>query len=297
MMKKLLSKEAVIGLVTVISLFVLYFGINYLKGINLFKPTNHYYVSLPNASELQTSSPIYVDGFKVGIVNNVEYKFGETFSNSIIAHVSLDEKMKVQTGSHFELKSGLTSGAYLNLVLNKYVSSCYEIGDTIEGIPNVGLMDKMADDIMPQIENILPRLDSILMGIQILITHPALSQSLEHIEKTTASLQKSSGQLNALLANDIPVIVGNLKNISSDFAVVSSDLKKMELSATLTKVEHAIENIDRMTLQLNNKNNSLGLLLNDRSLYDNLDETAKNASVLLKDIKDHPKNYVHFSVF
>jgi phospholipid/cholesterol/gamma-HCH transport system substrate-binding protein len=296
-MKKIFSKEAIIGLVTLISLFVLYFGINYLKGINLFKPTNHYCVLMPNANELQVSSPIYVDGFKVGVVNKIDFRYDNLSSNSILVHVSLDERMKIQTGSYFELKSGLTSGAFLNLILNKEAATCYQIGDTIEGLPNIGLMDKLSNELMPRVENIVPRLDSILMGIQILINHPALSRSLDNIDATTANLQKSSGQLKVLLSNDMPTIVDNLKEITSNFAAVSADLKKMELSATLTKVDQAIENIDRMTLQLNSKNNSLGLLLNDRSLYDHLDETAKNASDLLKDIKERPKNYVRFSLF
>jgi phospholipid/cholesterol/gamma-HCH transport system substrate-binding protein len=296
-MKKLFSKEAVIGLVTLVSLFVLYFGVNYLKGINLFKPANHYYVLMPSAHELQVSSPIYVDGFKVGVINKIGFRYDEPSSNSILALISLDERIRIQTGSRFELKSGLTSGAFLNLILNKEATAYYQVGDTIEGHPNINFMDKLSNELMPQIENMAPRLDSILMGIQILLSHPALSRSLDHIESTTASLQKSSKQLNTLLVNDIPFIVNDLKEITSNFAAVSSDLKKMELSVTLAKVDQAIENIDRMTLQFHNGNNSLGLLLNDRSLYDHLDETAKNAADLLKDIKDHPKNYVRFSLF
>jgi phospholipid/cholesterol/gamma-HCH transport system substrate-binding protein len=296
-MKKLFSKEAIIGLVTLVSLLVLYFGVNYLKGVNLFKPANHYYVSMPNANELQISSPVYVDGFKVGVINKINLRYDDLSSNSILALVSLDEKIKIPTGSRFELKSGLTSGAFLNLILNKEAAAYCQVGDTIEGYPNIGFMDKISNELMPQVENIVPRLDSILMGLQTLISHPALSRSLDHIDATTENLQKSSGKLNTLLDNDIPVILSDLKEITSNFAEVSSDLKKMELSATLTKVDQAIENIDRMTLQFNNKNNSLGLLLNDRLLYDHLDETAKNAADLLKDIKEHPKNYVRFSLF
>ncbi|MDR2056779.1 MAG: MlaD family protein [Dysgonamonadaceae bacterium] len=295
-MKKIFSKEAAIGLVTLVSLFILYFGINYLKGINLFKPSNHYYVKIPNVSELQASSPIYVDGFKVGIVNKIDFGFNNPAS-SIVILISLDEKMRIQTGSYFELKSGLTSGAYLNLILNKYVNSYYQPGDTIEGFSDIGLMDKVSTNLLPHIENILPRLDSILAGLQTVINHPALSKSFEHIESTTANLQKSSDQLNILLSKDIPVISNNLKEISSNFATISSGLKELDLNTTLAKVEQVIENIDRISLQLNDKDNSMGLLLNDRSLYDNLDATAKNAADLLKDIKEHPKNYVRFSVF
>jgi phospholipid/cholesterol/gamma-HCH transport system substrate-binding protein len=196
------------------------------------------------------------------------------------------------------LKSGLTSGAYLNLVLNKYVGSYYQIGDTIEGISkNTSFTDQLSNSILPQVENILPRLDSILIGIQTLVNHPALSQSFDHIEATTAGLQKSSAQLNALLSKDIPVIMGNLQKISSNFVTISSDLEQLDLKASLDKVDKVIEDLEQISHQLNDPNSSLGLLLNNRSLYDNLDATAKNASDLLKDIKEHPKNYVRFSVF
>jgi phospholipid/cholesterol/gamma-HCH transport system substrate-binding protein len=294
-MKKLFTKEVIIAVITIVSLCVLYSGINYLKGINVFKPANHYYVSMPDVSELQVSSPVYVDGFKVGIVNAIEFDFNS--QGNILVQISLDKEMKVQTGSYAELKSGLTSGAYLNLKLNKYVGSYCQVGDTLDGIAYAGLMDKISDDMMPQIEKILPRLDSILLGIQVLVNHPALTQSLDHIDATTANLQKSAIQLNSLLSTDVPVIVSNLNRVSSDFTVVSGNLKNVDIQHTLTTVDQAMQNIDRMSRQLNNPNNSLGLLLNDRSLYDHLDSTASHASNLLLDLKEHPKRYVHFSVF
>jgi phospholipid/cholesterol/gamma-HCH transport system substrate-binding protein len=296
-MKKVFNKEVIIGLVTIISLFILYFGLNYMKGINLFKPTNHYYVSMPNVSELQKSSPIFIDGFKVGIVNSIQYKFDDSNINNIVVLISLDENIKLKSGSYVELKSGLTSGAYLNLVINKPVDSYYQVGDTIDGIISIGLMDQLSAKLLPQIENLLPRLDSILSGIQVLVNHPALAQSLDHIEATTAGLQNSSKQLNQLLSKDVPVIVSNLNKVSSDFTVVSDRLKELDLQTTFAKVDRVMQNIDQMSKQLNNKDNTLGLLLNDRSLYDHLDSTARNASNLFLDIKEHPKNYVHFSVF
>jgi phospholipid/cholesterol/gamma-HCH transport system substrate-binding protein len=294
-MKKLFTKEVTIAVVTLVSLFVLYSGLNYLKGKNIFKPANHYYVSIPNVSELQVSSPIFVEGFKVGIVNSIEYDFNR--QGNIVVHISLDKNMKVETGSYAELKSGLTSGAFLSLKLNKYVSSDYQVGVTLEGVAGVGLMDKLSSDLLPQIENILPRLDSILLGIQVLVNHPALAQSLDNIQATTANLQKTSDGLNALLAKDVPAITSNLNKVSSDFTVVSANLKALDIQHTLTTVDKAMQNIDQMTKQLNSSDNSLGLLLNDRSLYVHLDSTARNASNLLLDLKQNPKRYVHFSVF
>jgi len=294
-MKKYFSKEIIIGLITIISLGLLYFGLNYLKGANIFKPANLYYVRMPDVSELQNSSPVYVEGFKVGIVREIDYDFQA--KKNIIVQISLDKKMKIETGSHVEIKSGLTSGAYLNLVPNKYVGSYYHVGDTIDGISEKGIMDKVSENLLPQFEAILPRLDSILQGIQFLIKHPALTQSLEHISAATANLELSTRQLNALLLDSIPPITSNLHQISSDFTVVSAQLKQMDLDATMRHVDKTFQNLENATMQLNNKDNSLGLLLNDRSVYDRLDTTLINASNLLLDLKLNPKRYVHFSVF
>ena len=294
-MKKYFSKEIVIGLVTLVSLGLLYFGLNYLKGANIFKPTNLYYVRMPDVSELQNSSPVYVEGFKVGIVRDISYDY-QTKKN-IIVQISLDKKMKVETGSHVEIKSGLTSGAYLNLALNKYVSTYYQVGDTIDGISEKGIMDKVSENLMPQLETILPRLDSILQGIQFLVSHPALSRSLEQISATTANLEQSTRRLNTLLSTDIPPIISNLNRISSDFTVVSAQLRQMDLNATMSHLDKTLQNLEQMTAKLNSKDNSMGLLLNDRSMYDHLDSTFVNASNLLLDLKLNPKRYVHFSVF
>jgi phospholipid/cholesterol/gamma-HCH transport system substrate-binding protein len=294
-MKKIFSKELIIGLVTVISLVVLYIGVNYLKGINVFKPSNHYYVRMPKVNELQQSSPVYVDGFKIGVVNAIDFRFDN--KDFITVQISLDKQMRIETGSYFELKSGLTSGAYLNLHLNKYVGTYCVIGDTLEGLALPGVMDKISETFIPQIENILPRLDSILLGIQTLVNHPALVQSLEHLSASTASLNKSSQQLNHILSGDIRPMLANLNLVTSDLAVFSGKVKQMDLDLTMNKVNSALENINQLSKQLNNKNNSLGLLLNDRSLYNHLDSTAINASLLLLDLKQNPKRYVHFSIF
>jgi len=294
-MKKYFTKEVIIAFVTLVSLGLLYFGLNYLKGANIFKPANIYYVRMPDVSDLQKSCPVYVNGFKVGIVRDISYDYGT--QKNIIVEISLDKKMKVETDSHLEIKSGLTSGAYLDMILNKYVSTYYQVGDTIEGFSEKGIMDKVSTDLLPQIEAILPRLDSILIGIQYLVNSPALSQSLNQIAATTANLESSTRQLNAIFSNDISPVMTNLKQVSSDFTVVSSQFKQMDLNATLLNVNKTLQNLEQMSMQLNSKDNSLGLLLNDRSMYDHLDTTLVNASNLLFDFKLNPKRYVHFSVF
>jgi len=294
-MKKYFSKEIVIGFITLISLGLLYFGLNYLKGANIFKPANLYYVRMPDVSDLQNSSPVYVNGFKVGIVRDIAYDFQN--QKYIIVQISLDKKMRIETDSHVEIKSGLTSGAYLNLVLNKYVSTYYQVGDTINGVFAKGLMDKFSDNLLPQFEVLLPRLDSILQGIQRLVNNPALSQTIEKLPAIATNLERSTRQLNVLLSDSIPPIASNINRISSDFTEVSSQLKQMDLKTTLSRADSTFQNLEQLTTQLKSKDNSLGLLLNDRSMYDHLDTTIVNASNLFLDVKANPKRYINISVF
>ena len=143
----------------------------------------------------------------------------------------------------------------------------------------------------------LPKIDSILVGLETLINHPALKQSLEHVERTTSNLEVSTRRLNALMANDVPGIVADLKNITHNFSEVSGELKKLDLQQTLESVNATLANLKVTTDKFNSADNSIGLLLNDRMLYDNLNSTADNASKLLLDLREHPKRYVHFSIF
>ncbi len=294
-MKKFFTKEVIIGLVTILSLLILYFGFNYLKGINIFKPTNHYYVKMENVNELQKSSPVYVDGFKVGLVNDIRYNYENP--GTIIVLISLEKSMKIQKGSFMELGSGLTSGAFLSLKLNKYVTDYCNVGDTIDGVTKLGVMETVSEELLPQIQKILPRIDTILYGIQQITNHPAFTESLNSISKTSANLEAASKQLNRMMANDVPGIMADFKTISSNISTISSNVKELDLQATMSKVNRTMDNMEKLTLQLNDKESSLGLLMNDRKLYDNLNNTANNASLLLEDLRKNPKRYVHFSVF
>lgn len=294
-MKKRFSREAKIGLVTIVALFLLYFGLNFLKGVDVFKPSNSYFVKFSNVTELQKSAPVYVDGFKVGLVNTIAYNYKT--NEGIVVEIALDKSMRIETGSYVKMTTALTTGASLNLILNKHVSTFHTPGDTLEGSSDPGLMDIVSANLLPQVESLLPKLDSILYGLQKVVSHPALSQSLTYIEQTTANLAKSSAHLNKMMSNDLPQIVSNFNTISSDLAIVSGELKQVDFKTTMSSVDSAIKNIDRMTLRMNSKDNTLGLLLNDTQLYENLNSTASNASELLLDLKQNPKRYVHFSLW
>lgn len=294
-MKMKFSKEATIGVVSIISLVLLYIGVNYLKGINLFRPANHYYVACSNVKDVTISSPVFVEGFKVGLVRSISYDYSTT--GKILVEISLEESMRINKGSYISLEKTLLSGGELHIHLNKYVDEYLKSGDTIEGRSPEDMMASVQEKMLPQIIDLLPKLDSILYSLQILVSHPALSQSLDHIEKTTASLEISSRRLNQLLGNDVPVIASNLKTTTDNFAALSEEMKNLNLKGSIQSFNLTIDNLGQTTMKLNAKDNSLGLLLNDTLLYNNLNETVVNASNLLIDLKQNPKRYVRFSLF
>ena len=294
-MKTVFTKEAKIGLVSIVSLALLYLGINYLKGVNLFKPVNHYYVAFSNVKGVTVSSPVFVEGFKVGLVREISYDYDTTGKISVL--VSLEDKMRINKGSYITVVNSFLGGAELHIHLNTFVDDYFHSGDTIEGRMETDMMTSVQENLLPGIEQMMPKLDSILGGLQTLVNHPALTQSLAHVEQTTASLEHSSRRLDQLLAKDVPVIVENLKGITADFECVSGQLKELDLAGTMRTVNATLANLKLTTDKLNSADNSLGLLLNDRQLYDNLNGTMENASLLLLDLREHPKRYVHFSLF
>ena len=294
-MKTVFTKEAKIGLVSIVSLALLYLGINYLKGVNLFKPVNHYYVAFSNVKGVTVSSPVFVEGFKVGLVREIAYDYDTTGKISVL--VSLEDKMRINKGSYITVVNSFLGGAELHIHLNTFVDDYFHSGDTIEGRMESDMMTSVQENLLPSIEQMMPKLDSILGGLQTLVNHPALTQSLAHVEQTTASLEHSSRRLDQLLAKDVPVIVENLKGITTNFESVSEQLKDLDLAGTMQSVNATLANLKLTTDKLNSADNSLGLLLNDRQLYDNLNGTMENASLLLLDLREHPKRYVHFSLF
>ena len=289
------SKEVKIGLATIISIALLYFGVNYLKGIKIFKPTNYYYVACTNMKDITISSPVFVEGFKVGLVRSIEYDYDST--EKITLEISMDKGMKINKGSYISIESTLLSGAALHIKLNTYVTEYLKPGDIMEGRMKTDMLSAVENDILPSLSDILPKIDSILTGLQILIQNPALSQSLTNLENATKKLDTSTAQLNVILRNDIPDILTNLKSASSNFTTFSSDLQKLDFNKSITTLNETLDNLQTLSKKLNSENSSLGLLMNDTLLYNNLNRTLQDASGLLLDIKQNPKRYVKLSLF
>lgn len=291
---KYLTKEVKIGIAGIIALFVLIYGINYLKGINLFKPSNYYYVKFENINGLTKSSPVFADGYRVGIVRTLYYDYSQT--RKVIAEIDVDPELRIPFGSTAELASELMGTVKMNLLLANNPRHRCQPGDTLQGNLNNGMMDKV-NAMMPQVEKMLPKLDSILASLNTILADPAIPTTLHSMQRSMADMEVTSRQLRSLMSTDVPQFTKKMNVIGDNFVTVSNNLKEVDYKATFAKIDSTLANVKMITDNLNRKDNTIGLLLNDPSLYQNLNATTINAASLLEDLKTNPKRYVHFSLF
>lgn len=291
---KYITKEVKIGIAGLAALCILIYGMNYLKGIHLFKPSSYFYVQFQNVNGLTKSSPVFADGFRVGIVRDLIYDY--TQPGKVIAEIDVDPELRIPKGSSAELTSDMLGGIKMTLLLANNPRERHEVGDTLPGKLNNGVMEKAAA-MVPQVEKMLPKLDSILSSLNTLLADPALPATLHNVEQLTGSMAVTSRKLEQLMSNDIPQLTSKLNTIGDNFATISSNMKDVDFSAAMQKVDATLANVKSLTDKLGSTDNTVGLLLNDPSFYQNLNATAANAATLLEDLKAHPKRYVHFSIF
>lgn len=292
-----ISKEFKIGIAFIIAMFLLYYGISFLKGVNIFKPSDTYMVVFDDVTGLTISSPVTLNGFQIGLVSSMELDTKNP--GRVITYLNMNKGVKIQKNSKMSLDVSMLGSATLILEPNIYVNEYISYDDTIMGIRKKGLMDA-AGDLAPQIGQLVPKIDSILTGIQLLVSNPALAQSLENVNQITADLSKSTKQMNILMTKfnqDIPTITGNLASMSNDLSGVSKKVNAMDLQGTYQSLDSTMKNIQHLSSKMAAKDNSLGLLLNDRQMYDSINTTINNASLLLKDVKENPQRYINVKVF
>lgn len=292
-----LTKEIKIALVAIVGILIMYFGINFLKGMNLFSTNNAYYMTFDDIQGLGASTPIYADGYKVGTVDGLEYDYKE--NGPIKVKVDINKDLRIPQGSKAEIVKDLMGNLQVNLLLANNPRERVEPGGVIPGAVNGGMMDKAAN-LIPVVEKMLPKLDSILTSVNALLADPALAASLHNVETITSNLTVSTRELNTLTAGlnkQVPGMIGKANGVLDNTNRLTANLASLDVQGTLNKVNQTLESAHQFTEKLNSNQGSLGLLMNDTKLYDNLTSTMGHADSLVIDLKAHPKRYVHFSVF
>lgn len=292
-----LTKEIKIALVAIVGILIMYFGINFLKGMNLFSTNNTYFITFDDIQGLGASTPIYADGYKVGTVDGLEYDYKE--NGPIKVKVDINKDLRIPQGSKAEIVKDLMGNLQVNLLLANNPRERVEPGGIIPGAVNGGMMDKAAN-LVPVVEKMLPKLDSILTSVNALLADPALAASLHNVETITSNLTVSTRELNTLMSGlnkQVPGMIGKANGVLDNTNRLTANLASLDVQGTLNKVNQTLESAHQFTEKLNSNQGSLGLLMNDTKLYDNLTSTMSHADSLVIDLKAHPKRYVHFSVF
>lgn len=294
-MKKIFRKEILIGLIVAIALAVLFVGIDFLKGVNVFKAANYYYATYDNVQGLAKSAPVTINGFKVGLVRDISYEYNNP--GHMLVELSLDRELRLPEGTKAILSTDLLGTASIALELAPQ-RRFHKVGDSLIAVVPRGMMDNVTEDLLPQLSNVFPKVDTLLTSINTLVGDPALLASVQRLDAITANLERTTRQLNALMATlppitaDIKTITGELSASSADIAQITADLNEVPLDSIAGNIQTLTSNLRELSEQLNDPESSLGMLTHDPALYNNLNSAVANLDSLFVDIKRNPKRYI-----
>lgn len=294
---KFFTKEVKIGLTALLAIIVIYSGIIFLKGLQLFSNNTYYYVEMDNASGLTPGGEVLASGVKIGLVKTVSF---EPEDQSILVQIDVDPDFKIPVGTYASISKEMLGAPKMNLVLAQNTGKYLNSGDKMKAEASHDLMSSAAD-MIPQIQALIPKLDSILAGVNALANDPSLTESLHNLEYVTNNLKTTTDGVNGLLSKDLPKLMASANNICVNLEGTTSKLNQIDIVSIADNAQGTLKNVNGITAKLNSslqrKDNSLGMLLNDNSFALHLDSTAMNASRLLEDLRNNPKRYVHFSLF
>ena len=291
MKKFTFSREAKIGVAVAIAIGMLYFGLNFLKGVNIFQPTTYFYAQYERVDGIVPTTPVMINGYQVGHVSQINFDY--TKEAPITLQITVDNKLVVPQGTIAEVyDTGLMGDKAIQLKLGRS-NTLLQPGDTLRTSVQNGLMAAVTDALVEPIKAMMPQLDSTITTINHTLSGERVQSLLTNAEAAIANFKA----ISANLKKELPTTMSNVNNITANLSEVSDELKAAQLDSTLLKVDATIANLENITNQLKSNENTLGALLNDKELYQNLDSTVQSANALLIDLKENPKRYVHFSVF
>ena len=308
------AREIKVGALATLCLFLLFFGFNFLKGLNIFSPTNSFHGLYSDLHGLEEQAAVYIRGHKVGQVDRISYDF--TRDSAFTVDISINKDIALPQGTRMALiADGLLGGMAIELQL----PSCSDSGHTAERsysengltgetgliengsfLPTTyvpGLMESLQGELLAHVDDAIQNVDSLVAELRGQVEGGHLKNTLSNADRISGDLANVSTDLKRMMNKQVPTIVNNADTAIANLNTIVSDLKKADLAATVARVDTAVDGVNGLIADVRSQEGTLGQLIYNKSLYDHIDATVVSADSLLVDLKAHPKRYVHFSVF
>ena len=276
------SREIRVGVLAVICAGILYFGLNFLKGVNIFSPTDCYYGFFERSNGLTEQAPVYILGHKVGLVETIQYDFTKTPAFTV--GVNIDKGIVLPRGTEMALiADGLLGGAAIELKLPTMPNRAmpYQRGDTLPTVVTPGLMDNLQTGILAHLDSLLLEANTLMATLNNEMEEGSLHNSLQNFERLTADLKASGKDLRQLTHNQLPEMMNKVDTTLSDLQVVMAAVRKAEIENTIAELNTAIQSVNTA---LKSEDGTVGLLLNDKALYENLNTTLEDLDKVMVNV-------------
>ena len=300
------TKEIKVGFLAVLGIMMSVFSYNYLKGINLFEKNRKFTVKYERVDGLSVSNPVTMNGFKIGKVQKINFNSNNT--RELLVDIVIDNDVVFPKTSLAELyETGLIGGKAIAIIPDYQNDSTVAVdGDVLKGVIKPGLTE-LVNQILPQvqlqIEAVMKNAEIVLQNINTLFddeTKNELKSSIEDFSNLTKSLSDTSNEISNLIANNSE----NLTNSLADFRSASNNIKSItdslnsdDINSLTTNLNSLVNNLNSITTSLKNSDGTAGKLINDKSVYENLENATNQLNQLIEDIKLNPNRYINFSVF
>ena len=287
------SREVKVGVLAIICAGILYFGFNFLKGVNIFSPSECYYGFFERSNGLTEQAPVYILGHKVGLVESIQYDFTRT--PAFIVGVSIDKGIVLPRGTQMALVAdGLLGGSAIELQLPQLSNRAmpYQQGDTLPTTVVPGLFDNLQTGVLAHLDSLLLETNALIASLNNEMEEGSLRATLQHIEHITADLEVSGKDIRHLTHNLLPGIMDKVDTTMTDLQAVVNSVRQADIQNTIAELNRTIDSVNEA---LNSEEGTLGLLLNDKALYENLntalldlDQAVLNVDSVVMSIKARP---------
>lgn len=300
------SKEIKVGFLALIGVMMSVFSYNYLKGINLFEKNRKFTVKYEKVDGLSASNPVTLNGFKIGKVQKINFNPNNT--RELLVDIIIENDVLFPKTSLAELyETGLIGGKAIAIIPDyKNDSTIASDGDLLKGVIKPGLTE-LVNQILPQvqlqIEALIKNAEIVLGNINTLFdeeTKQELRSSIQDFSNLTKNLSETSDEISNLIVNNsenLTNTISELSKASSNIRTISDSISEEEVLKITSNLNELVSNLNTITRSLKDSEGTAGQLINDKSIYKNLENATNELNILIKDIKLNPGRYINFSVF